>query len=129
MVVGGGGMVVGGWVVVVGGGVVVVIWGPATLLQYSRSATLNILSHPTCTHLTAHHPDVNINRYEINGVKEDEAFIKWWKSDGEPAADHWSLPCELSETAPHQCNPSCDGKAGKAGKELAGCDPDDLMCQ
>lgn len=64
--------------------------------------------------------------YAINGVKEDEAFIKWWKSDGEPAADHWSLPCELSEAAPHQCNPSCDSKGYQ---ELAGCDPDDLMCQ
>eukprot|EP00051_Salpingoeca_urceolata_P027562 m.482060 g.482060 ORF g.482060 m.482060 type:complete len:396 (+) comp22419_c0_seq1:238-1425(+) len=48
-------------------------------------------------------------RYAINGVTAKDAISAWWQSDGtDPASKHWYLPCRLSQTAPHQCNPTCD---------------------
>jgi hypothetical protein len=63
----------------------------------------------------------NFDKYEIGGVKEIDAFTKWWLSDNEPSANHWYWPCALTDTSPHQCNPTCGGAQG-------GCAPDDLMC-
>lgn len=64
----------------------------------------------------------SFDSYAIGGVTEVDAFTKWWLSDNEPAANHWSWPCLLSTTAPHQCNPTC-------GKSMGGCPADDMMCQ
>lgn len=46
------------------------------------------------------------NTYKINGVTVQEALGKWWNSDG-TEAPMWHLPCKLSATEPHQCNPTC----------------------
>ena len=56
--------------------------------------------------------------YTIKSVKMQDALTKWWNSDGtDPANTHWYLPCKLNSAAPHQCNPSCDGKkAVQAGE-------------
>ena len=50
--------------------------------------------------------------YTIRGVTMQAALSHWWNSDvSDPAAKHWYLPCQLSEKAPHQCNPTCEGKS------------------
>merc|ERR1712228_532579 len=48
----------------------------------------------------------NFDRYELDGVREVDAFNSWWSSDGTQPAK-WHLPCTLGAKEPHQCNPSC----------------------
>lgn len=48
------------------------------------------------------------DKYTIKGATMQQALSTWWATDGtEPAASHWSLPCELNDAVPHQCNPTC----------------------
>jgi len=56
------------------------------------------------------------DEYEIAGVRMVDALNSWWTSRGAPAT--WSLPCELSASVPHQCNPTC-------GATMGGCLNDD----
>jgi len=45
-------------------------------------------------------------QFSIDGVLERDALSKWWHAD-EQAEPMWWLPCSLSATAPHPCNPTC----------------------
>ena len=46
--------------------------------------------------------------YQINGVTLRDALYKWWTSSSSvPASDNTYLPCALTYTQPHQCNPTC----------------------
>eukprot|EP00045_Choanoeca_perplexa_P001990 m.22552 g.22552 ORF g.22552 m.22552 type:complete len:416 (-) comp11266_c0_seq1:74-1321(-) len=47
------------------------------------------------------------NEFKINGVSMQEAVLKWWQSDTEPAASHTYTPCTYGTTAPYRCNPTC----------------------
>jgi len=48
------------------------------------------------------------NTIAVNGVTMQEAFSRWWHSDGEPAAQHSYTSCLYSTTTrPRQCNPTC----------------------
>lgn len=58
----------------------------------------------------------NFDSYEIAGVRMVDAVNTWWTSSDAPAS--WSLPCDLSTSTPHQCNPTC-------GTKLGGCMNDD----
>jgi hypothetical protein len=56
--------------------------------------------------------------YTIKSTAMDAALTGWWNSDGsDPASAHWYLPCNLNTAAPHQCNPSCDGKGAREAGE------------
>eukprot|EP00656_Telonema_subtile_P018963 TRINITY_DN20301_c0_g1_i1.p1 TRINITY_DN20301_c0_g1~~TRINITY_DN20301_c0_g1_i1.p1 ORF type:complete len:190 (+),score=28.07 TRINITY_DN20301_c0_g1_i1:113-682(+) len=47
----------------------------------------------------------SFNEYEIQGTTMQQALSKWWAGEGQEP--QWYLPCELTDAAPHQCNPSC----------------------
>ena len=61
----------------------------------------------------------NFNRYAIDNTTMQQALHRWFfdNGDGESSSSnnnnnnnqhsHWYLPCDLSPTAPHQCNPTC----------------------
>ena len=46
--------------------------------------------------------------YVVRNTTMQQALSRWWHaSPTAPAAAHWYLPCKLTATAPHQCNPTC----------------------
>ena len=46
--------------------------------------------------------------YVVRNTTMQQALSRWWHASlTEAAAAHWYLPCKLTATAPHQCNPTC----------------------
>ena len=74
--------------------------------KYSRQGEGGFVT--SCLEHVAAQSSEFFDNYTIGGSSEQAALSRWWETDGtEPAAQHWSLPCALSESSPHQCNPSC----------------------
>lgn len=62
----------------------------------------------SCLEHVAEQTSAMFDGYAIGGVSMQEALSRWWLADGtEPAAKHKYMPCTLSMTSPHQCNPTC----------------------
>ena len=67
----------------------------------------------SCLEHVAEQTSAMFNGYAIGGVSMQQALSKWWLADGtQPAAAHTHMPCELSLTRPHQCNPTCFAHGG-----------------
>ena len=88
--------------------------------DYSKSFVETLTSSPkfnrpgeggfitSCLEHVAAQTSTFFDNYTINALSEQEALGRWWESDGaDPASKHWSMPCTLNDSPPHQCNPSC----------------------
>ena len=65
----------------------------------------------SCLEHCAAQSSAEATTFEIDGVSMMQALTSWWyDAETVPAKEHWHLPCSLSTSLPHQCNPTCSAK-------------------